>query len=538
MQKFSLLFEPFDLTPVHLKNRITMAPLFTGYANADGSVSRLMLEHYRQIAAGGASMIVVANVCVDPSGILSKNSLRADHDRFIPGLTKLSHAIKDEGAVAVVQLNHGGRFARTKKTYAPSAVAISDINLTGFYKIALRSQEMEQKWSILSDALDKQIPKEMTENDIERVIDAYASAALRAKKAGFDMVEIHGATGYLPVQFLSPRTNLRKDQYGGILNNRMRFPLKLVASVKSAVGQNFPVGYRFMADEWIPGGFGISEAKVFAEHLTGLKIAYLSVTGGSYEAFLTPDIIEKSGQLCYMVNLAREIKQSVATPIIISGRIITPDCAENILRNKDADLIGLARPLLADPDWPQKARLGNIESINLCNNCGTCFKMVVADRPVLCPQFERSKMIRRKQMLKEMRNPNKKVLIAMDGSENAAMGAAYAADMLSGHEHVQITILHIKTEESERYADEIREMMEIIQNLFKEKAIPESAITVLVKNQKTGIAGDILDEISTGAYGTVVVGRRGISRTKQFLFGSVSNKIIQNAKNCTVWIVD
>lgn len=483
-------------------------------------------------------MIVVANVCVDPAGILSKNSLRADHDRFVPGLTKLACAIKKEGAVAVVQLNHGGRFARTKTTYAPSAVAISDINLTGFYKIALKSQEMEQKWSILSDALDRQSPKEMTENDIIQVIDAYASAALRAKKAGFDMVEIHGATGYLPVQFLSPRTNLRKDQYGGSLKNRMRFPLKLVAAVKSAVGRDFPLGYRFIADEWVPGGFSLDEAKVFAGRLAGLKITYLSVTGGSYEAFLNPDIIEKSAQLCYMVYLAREIRQTVATPIIISGRIITPDLAENILRNNDADLIGLARPLFADPDWPQKARLGNIESINLCNNCATCFKMVVADRPVLCSKFERSKLIRRKQMLKEMRNPNKKVLIAMDGSENAAMGAAYAADMLSGHEHVQITILHIKTEESEQYADQIREMMEITKNLFKEKAIPENAITVLIKNQKNGVAEDILDAISTGGYGTVVVGRRGISRTKQFLFGSVSNKIIQNARNCTVWMVD
>ncbi len=483
-------------------------------------------------------MVVVANVCVDPEGILSKNSLRADHDRFLPGLEKLASAIKNEGAVAVLQLNHGGRFARVKTPYGPSAVSMTNINLAGFYKVALKSQEMQQKWSILTDALDKQIPKEMTEKQIKKVIDAYAESALRAKKAGFNMVEIHGATGYLPVQFLSPRTNLRTDRYGGDLNNRMRFPLELMTAVKMAVGSDFPVGYRIMADEWIPGGFTLSESKVFAEKLAELKTAYLSVTGGSYEAFLTPDIIEKSSQPCYMVGLAREIKQTIATPIIISGRILTPDLAETILRNQDADLIGLARPLFVDPNWPQKADLGDIKSINLCNNCGTCFKSVVADRPVLCPQFDRSKLIRRKQMLKEMRNPNKKILIAMDGSENAAMGAAYAADMLSGQENIQITIIHIKTEESDRYADEIREMMKITQNLFKEKKIPESAITILVKNQKNGIAGDILDEISTGGYGTVVVGRRGISRTKQFLFGSVSNKIIQSAKNCTVWIVD
>ena len=515
-----------------------MAPLFTGYANPDGTVSRLTLEHYGQIAAGGASMVVVANVCVDPKGILSKNSLRLDHDRFIPGLTKLATAIKDKGAVAVIQLNHGGRFARTRLAYAPSPVPISDINIGGFYKLALKSQDMEQKWSILSDALDKKTPKEMSKKEIKKVIDAYANASLRAKTAGFDMVEIHGGTGYLPVQFLSPRTNLRKDRYGGSLKNRMRFPLQVLTAIRNTAGEDFPVGYRFMAEEWIPGGFNISEGKVFARRLEEFKVAYISVTGGSYEAFLNPDIIEKSAQPGYMVHLAREIKQVVATPVITSGRIITPELAENILRNKDADLIGLARPLFADPDWPRKAMTGKMESIILCNNCGTCFKLVVADRPVLCSKFERTKLIRRKQMLKEMKTSNKKVLIAMDGSENAALGAAYAADMLSGRDDVQIAIIHIKTDESEKYAHEILEMIKITQKIFKEKGLPENAIKVILKDQKNGVAGDILDEIFIGGYGTVVVGRRGISRTKQLLFGSVSNKIIQNAKNCTVWVVD
>lgn len=538
MQNFGLLFKPFEIPPVRLKNRITLAPLFTGYANPDGTVSDLMIAHYRELTEGGVAMVVVANVCVDPKGILSKHSLRADGDRFVAGLSRLAEAITCGGAAAVLQLNHGGRFARTQTTYAPSAAAFKNINLAGFYKIALKSQEMAHKLSILSDALEKSTPVEMSPNDIREVIDAYVLAALRAQRAGFDMVEIHGATGYLPVQFLSPITNLRTDQYGGSLENRMRFPLSLVTKIKNAVGSGFPVGYRFMADDWIPGGFGIDEAKVFAQRLAELQTAYLSVSGGSYESFLLPEIIKKSEFPAYMTDLAGQIKRIVDIPVIASGRIVSPELAEAALAAGDADLIGLARPLLVDPQWPRKAMRGDLESIKKCRNCGTCFKMVVADRPVLCPQFERSKMVRRKQMLKQMRNPNKKVLIAMDGSENAAMAAAYAGDMLSGRDDVCITVLHIRTEETEQYALEVQETLNLAATLLAEKDIPRSAVSTLMLDKKNGVAKDILDELSKGNYGTVIVGRRGISRTKQLLFGSVSNTIVQNAKNCTVWVVD
>ena len=141
MSDFPHLFDPFDISPLRLKNRITLAPLFTMYAGADGSVSKLTLEHYSELADGGAAMIVVANVSVDPSGSLSRKSLRADDGRFLEGLSQLSAVIKKGGAVAVLQINHGGRFARSDLLYAPSVVSLSDVSVGGLYRSALKAMD-------------------------------------------------------------------------------------------------------------------------------------------------------------------------------------------------------------------------------------------------------------------------------------------------------------------------------------------------------------------------------------------------------------
>ena len=538
--RFSHLFKPFKIDSVYLRNRITMAPLFTAYAHRDGTVSSLTLEHYEEIAEGGVGMIVVANAVVDKTGSVSKNSIRADDDRFIPGLSRLAETIKKGGAVAVLQINHGGHFARGRKTFSPSSVSLSDLNLGGLYKTALKSLDFQQQWAVLSEALQQhpKRPKKMTKDDIRYIISAYSQAALRAKKAGFDIVEIHGATGYLPVQFLSPRTNSRKDRYGGNLENRMRFPLELVGTIKGVVGNDFPVGYRFLADEWMDDGFPLDEAKIFAQRLSGLHTAYLSVTAGTYESFSRPEIVEKSHDPGYMVYLAQQIKEVVEVPVITTGRISSPELAEEILTEKKADLIGLARPLFADPQWPRKAYEGDEEGIIHCKDCGTCFQLVISDRPALCTQWDKAKLIKRKNMIKEVHNPRKKILIAMDGSENATMGAAYAADMLSNRKDVFITLLHIQSDESNKDQQGINEMMDIAQSLLIKAGIPEEAISVHTSRKEVGIARDILREIAEGGYGTVVIGRRGISKAQQFLFGSVSNKILQNTGDYTVWVVE
>jgi 2,4-dienoyl-CoA reductase-like NADH-dependent reductase (Old Yellow Enzyme family)/nucleotide-binding universal stress UspA family protein len=540
MPNYPLLFKPFEIPPFQLKNRITMAPLFTMYAQGDGRVSELTLNHYGELARSGVAMIVVANVAVDSGGVLSRHSLRADSDRFIPGLSLLAETIKKENVAAVLQINHGGRFARSDRLLAPSAVPLSDISLGGIYRSALKSLDIQQQWSIVSELIQYRPERirVMTKSDIRRIMTAYAAAAVRARKAGFDMVEIHGGTGYLPVQFLSPRTNKRTDRYGGDLENRMRFPLELTRAVKDAVGAAVPVGYRFQADEWLPNGFGLDEAKIFAGRLSELPVAYLSVTGGTYESFADKEIMEKSHQPCYMVHLAQGIKRSVAVPVIASGRIVTPDLAETVLREDKADLIGLARPLFADPLWPLKAKAGQPEAITACVDCGTCFQFLISNQPVRCAQWEKDKRIHRQRMIRDTLKPPQKILIALDGSENAAMGAIYAGDMLAGRSDVQITLLHIRTEESDQNEQDVRKIMEISQAVLIKAGIPAKSISIQFRDKKTGIARDVLDEIEAGDYGTVIVGRRGLSRAKQFLFGSVSNKIVHNTRDCTVWVVD
>ncbi len=183
----SLLFSPFRPKGLVLKNRITMAPLFLSYANPDGTASELIIDYYREMAASGAAMIVTENVAVDPSGMGSPFTLRSDNDRSIAELAKIATVIHQEGAIAICQLNHAGRYAHAaQKRLAPSPVKTGEV-----------------------------LPKEMNREEIETIIRSYADAATRVKEAGFDGVELHGGTGYLLVQFLSQRTNLRKDDYAG-----------------------------------------------------------------------------------------------------------------------------------------------------------------------------------------------------------------------------------------------------------------------------------------------------------------------------------
>lgn len=368
----SPLFREFKLHNLVLKNRITMAPMFVAYGNDDGTVSPAALEHYRDMGASGAVMVVVENLIVDGERSWFGRLMRIDSDHFLPGLTRLAAAVKEGGAVAFCQINHGGRYAAIPNPLAPSPVP----------------------------AFGGPVPEEMTKEQIAGVIEKYAAAAVRAKKAGFDGVEIHGATGYLPVQFLSPRTNRRADEYGGSLENRMRFGLQLVERVREAVGPDFPVGYRFLADEWLEDGLQLEEAKVYARELARLGVAYLSVTAGVYESMFTKDKLALEAQENYMADLAGEIKQEVNVPVIAAGRIATPRAAEQVLGSGLADLVGLARVLFADPQWPRKAAAGKEEEINLCQpGCDACIKFIMQQKPAICPGWDAARKDKFKKLL-------------------------------------------------------------------------------------------------------------------------------------------
>jgi NADPH2 dehydrogenase len=354
------LFKPRTIHNVRLKNRITMAPLFLGYAAEGGTVSALMLEHYRRMAAGGAAMVVVENAAVHPSGSAGGRVLRCDHGRYRRGLSRLAETIRTQSCRAVLQINHAGRFANVAAPVSASAV----------------------------EAFGR-TPHALTRKEIRAVRDRFARAALRVKEAGFDMVELHGGTGYLLAQFASPRTNRRTDAYGGSLEARMRFPLEVLRAVQDKVGA-FPVGYRFLADEWLPDGLQLDEAKMLAAALADAGVAYLSVMGGTYESFFLPEVVARSKRPAYMTPLAYAVKKEVGVPVIAAGRISTPKMAESILRGGRADLIGLARMLWVDPEWPAKARRGEDLTIRRCNpKCNACMELVMKGRPAFCPQWDK-----------------------------------------------------------------------------------------------------------------------------------------------------
>ncbi|MBW1929929.1 MAG: NADH:flavin oxidoreductase [Deltaproteobacteria bacterium] len=364
MGNVSNVFSPFTIKDLSLKNRLVMVPMYVGYASADGTVSELMLDHYREMAASGVAMVVVENASVDPLGLGSPFTLRVNDDQYIPGLSKLAEVIHDQGAMAFLQINHAGRYAYGRERLAPSGVKTGDV-----------------------------IPKEMTNQDIARVIEAFAEGAKRVKEAGFDGVEIHGGTGYLIVQFLSPRTNNRSDEYGGGLENRMRFPLQVVAAVTDSVGKDYPVGYRFLADEWLPDGLHLNETTLYAKELEKMGVAYLSVMAGTYDSFFLPEYLEKERSEGYMVHFARAIKEAVSkSPVIAAGRIQSPGTAERILAQGEADLIGLARVLFADPLWPKKAKGEVAEPIIACEpTCSLCMSRVMKGRPLFCSQWSKDR---------------------------------------------------------------------------------------------------------------------------------------------------
>jgi len=360
------LFSEAQIAGLTLKNRLTMAPLYLGYAGEGGTVSDMFLEHYRLMARSGVALVVVENATVDYArGSGSPRTLRADTDANLDGLQRLAGIIKGEGALAALQINHAGRFAHAAaEPLAPSAVETFG-----------------------------RVPKALERDAIPGIVDQYAQAARRAQTAGFDMVELHGGTGYLLAQFLSPRTNRRTDVYGGSLENRQRFALEVVAAVQAVVG-DLPVGYRFLADEWLPDGLQLDESKRFAARLAQAGLAYISVMGGTYESFMLPDVVAKSQQPGYMLDLAAAVRSAVDVPVIAAGRLGQADVAEKALAEGQTDLIGLARGLWADPEWPHKVREGREKAIIACDPaCGdACMHMVMKGRPAFCVAWPTEKM--------------------------------------------------------------------------------------------------------------------------------------------------
>ncbi|MGI6120611.1 MAG: FAD-dependent oxidoreductase [Desulfosporosinus sp.] len=354
----SILFSPAQIGTLQLRNRLVMSPMHLGYT-PHGEVNDRFIEFYRARALGGVGLIIAGGFSIDQVG-RTYDMAQLDDDRFIPGLRRLVDAVHAEGAKIVSQLYHAGRYA--------------DSTLTGLSSVAP---------SPIPSRLTGQTPVELTLEKITEIVAAYASAAKRAQKAGFDGVEILASVGYLISQFLSPLTNQRTDRYGGDLQARMTFGLEVVKEVRSAVGLNYPIIVRVAGNDFMPGGHTNIESRAFCQALEKAGVDAINVTGGWHETQV-PQITMNVPPGAY-TYLAHGIKQVVSIPVIACNRINTPSLAEKILQEGKADFIGMARSLLADPELPHKAMQGHLERIRPCIGCNQeCLDHVFRLKPIGC----------------------------------------------------------------------------------------------------------------------------------------------------------
>lgn len=362
MGQFEKLFEPWPIGNLRIRNRIISAPMERNYANKDGSVSQRYIDNLSAKAKGGAGLIFVESTFVDPRGKGREYQLGCHDDRLIPGLKRLADAVHRHGAMIALELQFSGRQTSGKVTgMQPIAPSPVPCGVSG-----------------------GDIPREMTIAEIRGMVDTFAEAADRSKRAGFDMVELHGAHGYLLGQFFSGYSNKRTDEYGGSLENRMRFPLEVVKAVKAAVGLDFPVAYRLSGDEYIEGGVTLDEVVPFARKLEEAGVALIDVSAGLYEtSFIISQPMDVP--LGCNVHLAEEIKRAVGVPVTVAGRINDPAFAEEILREGKADFVSFARALHADPEFPRKAREGRLGDICMCVACMQgCIDILGTGNPLFC----------------------------------------------------------------------------------------------------------------------------------------------------------
>ena len=397
------LFEPLDLDGgIRLPNRILMGSMHTGLEARPDGIERLA-AFYAERARGGAALLVTGGFSPNDEGELGPHraqfSTAADRDRHRP----IPDAVHAAGGRIVLQLLHSGRYGYHKRIVAPSA-AKAPINPA--------------------------TPREMTGADITRTIEEFARAAQLASEAGYDGVEIMGSEGYLITQFLALRTNQRTDEWGGTLDNRMRFAREVVRAVRRATPANFIIVYRISALDLVEGGLSGDEIIAVAKAIQAAGASILNTGIGWHEARI-PTIAQAVPRAGF-AWAARRIKQAVSIPVVASNRINEPGIAEEILARGDADMVSLARALLADAEFANKAKAGDRAGINVCIACNqACLDHYFAGQPASCVVNPRAG---RETKLVYVRTGRKKRVAVVGGGPAGLSCAAVAAER--GHEVV------------------------------------------------------------------------------------------------------
>ncbi|UCF57803.1 MAG: FAD-dependent oxidoreductase [Deltaproteobacteria bacterium] len=408
------LMEPVQIGNVRVKNRLWMAPTCTKRPTAHGLVSQKVLEHYESVARGGVGCIIVEAAACHPEHLGFPHILRIDNNDCNAGLRELTSLIHFHGAKCSQQILAGGLFS-TRKPYSLAPSEISAPGLGG----------------------DMYKAKPMTNEQIEELVDAFADACLRAKTCGYDMAEIHGATGYAVEQFYSSTFNRRTDHWGGSFENRIRFPLEILRRAKKKCGPDFPIGFRILGMDGFPDGWDIDEAIPLAQRLEAEGAAYISVTALTYSTFPIGE-----GYFCprspknkenRSLPYCKQITEAISIPTMANGNLVDPIVMEELLEEGYSHFVGLARPILADPDLPRKAFRGDFDDIRTCIRCSHCLWEFIHHFPVTCainPELGRE----REYEITPVRE-SKKVLV-VGGGPGGLEAARVAA--LRGH---QVTLM-------------------------------------------------------------------------------------------------
>lgn len=343
------LFKPIEIRKMGLKNRIVMPSIGCFF------VGEQLKNFYIERADGNVGLIVIGPTAIDED---NPSYINVYNDEFIPELRDLAESIKAHGSRVGLQLWHPGRYSSFPGDHVVSA---SDIPAPIF---------------------TRQRPRALTIPEIENLEDEFADGALRTKKAGFDCVEFTAATGYLISQFLSSATNKRTDKYGGSLENRARFLLNIIDKTRDKVGEDFPILCRISGNEYVEGGNTLEDQKSIAIMLEKAGVDALNVNVGWHESPIDQmSMMVPRGGFIY---LAAKIKEVVNIPVIASHRINDPVLANDIIKEGKADMVAMARPLIADPELPKKAKEGRFNEIRTCIACNSCFDMVFEGLPITC----------------------------------------------------------------------------------------------------------------------------------------------------------
>lgn len=370
MKTLQHLLSPIKIRNLEIPNRLVLPPMGTGLGNAGGTVSDATLAYIKRRAQSGVGLVITEVTAVDPLGQITPKQLAIWNDDFIPGLTRMADVIHAQGAKAALQLHHSGRenyrLLKEKKAVGPSAIPSFIFGFVG-------------------------APRELSLGEVQDLIAAFGAGAKRAKAAGFDMVELHGAHGYLLMQFLSAHSNQRTDRYGGDFRGRARFMIECLEETRKQVGTDFPISIRISGEECVKNGFTLNDIRTIVPDLVAAGADVLHVSFGTHGSpEVNIDTPNASAPVEYdpgfKAYLARGVKELVKVPVISVGRYTDPFFMDEVIARGDADMIAVARQNLADPDFLNNAIAGHPEDTLECLACnqGCIEREALELQPIRC----------------------------------------------------------------------------------------------------------------------------------------------------------